>query len=92
MEIYEIQINDRDLDNYPEKSKIGELTYPVLRRAIEIVYRNHFEDLCNLINIEHFSLQSYWIITVEVEESNLQLFRQLLQDYNGGNLSHYHCL
>ena len=92
METYEIQFNDRDLDNYPEKSKIGKITYSVIRRAIQIVYKNHFDDLCTLINLEHYSIQGYWLLTVEVEANNLQIFRQLLQDYKGGNMSHYHCL
>ena len=44
METYEIQINDRDLDNYPQKLKFKELTTEIVERAIHIVYNNHFSD------------------------------------------------
>lgn len=92
MEIYEIQINDRDLESYPTNSKFKELTIGIIERAVNIVYENHFKDLCIIENIEHYSLQDYWIITLTVEETNLQMFRNLLQDYINGNMSHYHCL
>jgi hypothetical protein len=91
MLIYEIQLNERDLSNYPECCKLEPFeSIKTIERAVNIVIENHFKDKCEVLSIEYYKIQCYFIVTISIHVCYRKALRRLLSEYP--SVSHYHCL